>query len=199
MSAVYQKSYDAPELDRREILRYAGVKGEAAGLDRLLDECIDEISGKLVYKVCFCELPIIFEEDHIDLGFARSASQSLRKNLENCESIVLFGATVGIELDRYIARYGYIAPSKALFFQAIGAERIEALCDAFCRDLKEQKSRDGKSIRPRFSPGYGDLALELQRDIFKVLDCSRKIGLSLGESMLMSPSKSVTAIVGILG
>ena len=58
---------------------------------------------------------------------------------------------------------------------------------------------EGKFLKPRFSPGYGDLPLEMQRDIFRVLDCSRKIGLTLNESLLMSPSKSVTAIVGIGG
>ena len=52
-------------------------------------------------------------------------------------------------------------------------------------------------LRSRFSPGYGDLGLEMQKDIFAVLDCPRKIGLSLNESLLMSPSKSVTAIIGI--
>ena len=50
---------------------------------------------------------------------------------------------------------------------------------------------------PRFSPGYGDFPLEAQKDIFRTLDCSRKIGLTLNESLLMSPSKSVTAIVGL--
>ena len=54
-------------------------------------------------------------------------------------------------------------------------------------------------MKPRFSPGYGDLSLEMQRDIFRVLDCPRKIGLTLNESLLMSPSKSVTAIIGISG
>ena len=44
---------------------------------------------------------------------------------------------------------------------------------------------------------YGDLPLEMQKDIFNVLDCSKRIGLTLNESLLMSPSKSVTAIIGI--
>jgi cobalamin-dependent methionine synthase I len=53
------------------------------------------------------------------------------------------------------------------------------------------------ALRPRFSPGYGDLPLELQTNLFKVLDCQHFIGLTLNDSMLMSPSKSVTAIVGL--
>ena len=55
----------------------------------------------------------------------------------------------------------------------------------------------GLPLSARFSAGYGDVPLELQRDIFALLDCPRRIGLTLNESLLMSPSKSVTAIVGI--
>ncbi len=81
--------------------------------------------------------------------------------------------------------------------QAIGAERIESLCDMFCGELAETYAKDGMSLRPRFSPGYGDLPLEAQKSVFKALDCHRKIGLALNDSLLMSPSKSVTAIVGL--
>ena len=81
--------------------------------------------------------------------------------------------------------------------QAIGAERIEALCDVFCEKIRLDAESAGLFPRPRFSPGYGDFPLELQKDIFRVLDCSRKIGLTLNESLLMSPSKSVTAVIGL--
>ena len=90
-------------------------------------------------------------------------------------------------------KYSKISPVKALIFQAIGAERIEKLCDVFCKDIaKERKTK------PRFSPGFGDLPLTIQKDIFAALDCGKNIGLSLTDSMLMSPTKSVTAIVGII-
>ena len=98
-------------------------------------------------------------------------------------------ATVGVGIDRLIAKYSRISPSKALMLQAIGAERIEALCNAFCNDLS---ACDNSCIK-RFSPGYGDLPLEVQRDIFSVLDCGKYIGVSLNGSLVMSPSKSVTA------
>ena len=131
----------------------------------------------------------------LDLTFARTQSVSLRDHLDGCEEVLLLGATVGLELDRLINRYSRVAPAKALMLQAIGAERIEALCDAFCHELGVELSQCGE-MRPRFSPGYGDLPLELQRDIFRVLDCPRKIGLTLNDSLLMTPTKSVTALVG---
>ena len=118
----------------------------------------------------------------------------LSKNLKDCSSVIVFAATIGVEIDRLIAKYGRISPSKALVIQAIGAERIEALCDEFCSDIANEKKM---RLTPRFSPGYGDLPLNIQKNIFDVLDCSKRIGLTLNDSLIMSPSKSVTAFVGV--
>ena len=203
MQAVYVRSYPAPPFQKREILRYAqchvpaGAKGITEEEQNLLEECLAEAAGKLNYQVCWCRLPIIFEADTLDLTFTKTNSKGLRKNLEGCESIILFAATIGLGMDRLIAKYSRLSPAKALFFQAIGAERIESLCDLFCEEWKVRMQAEGKFLRPRFSPGYGDLPLTMQTDIFRVLDCPRKIGLTLNQSLLMTPSKSVTAIMGI--
>ena len=193
-SVVFVRTYDAPAINKKEIFRYAGVRGSVEGLDSLVDECIAEAKEVLAYKVCYREFWILREGQGLDLGFCVTDSSDLGKNLEGCKSIVLFAATLGVGIDRLIARYSAVSPAKALIFDAMGAERIEALCDEFCRDIEAEKG----SVRPRFSAGYGDLPLELQKNIFEVLDAPRKIGLSLSESLVMSPSKSVTAIVGVV-
>ena len=190
---VYKKSYSAPPIDRREALRYAGARGDSDELSALLDRCIEESEGILSYNLCYAEFPLTRVENSLDFGFAEVRSEKLSAHLEGCSRIIILAATVGIELDRLIAKYSRISPAKALLLQGLGAERIEALADKFCGDLVA----DGLVITPRFSAGYGDLSLELQRDIFRVLDCQRKIGLTLNESLLMSPTKSITAIIGI--
>ena len=196
---VCTKTYGAPPLDRREILRYAGVRGQAPELEALLEECIAESEGTLTYKVCWREFPVRRREGVLDLGFAETSSAALGRNLAGCGSVVLFAATVGIGMDRSIARYSALSPAKAVLLQALGAERIEALCDVFNEEVTRRQAASGRETRPRFSPGYGDLPLEMQRKIFAVLDCPRKIGLSLNENLLMSPSKSVTALIGVTG
>ena len=125
-------------------------------------------------------------------------SQGLCRNLQGCDKVILFAATVGLAPDRLIARYGRLSPTKALCMQAIGADRIESLCDAFCDELAADYAAEGYQLRPRFSPGYGDFPLDAQKAFFQALDCHRKIGLSLNDSLLMSPSKSVTALIGLL-
>ena len=194
----FTKGYTAPEVDRKEVLRYARAEGDEATL-ALLESCIAEASDKLSYKVCYARFGIEIHGDEIDLGFTRTRSHSLAKCLEGCHEIVLLSATAGFGIDRLIEKYSLISPSRAIIFQALGSERVEALCDAFCHDLALEEEKNGNTLRPRFSPGYGDLALDLQRDIFATLGCTKAIGITLGDNLFMNPTKSVTAIIGIKG
>lgn len=193
-SVILSKTYIEPPFCEKEILRYAGCRGEREEISVLLKECIDEVKEKLVYKVCYRELSIKTVGDTCDFEVFSVHSEKLARNLKGCEKVILFAATVGVEIDRLIGKYGRLSPTKALLFQAIGAERIEALCDAFCADIKKEYNT---GLEPRFSPGYGDLPLSAQKNIFAVLDPERRIGLTLNSSLLMSPSKSVTAFVGL--
>ncbi len=193
-SVILIKTYNEPPFCEKEILRYAGCKEADSEIAALVKSCIDEIKTKLTYKVCYRKFLVKICDDICDFGAFTLRSKNLAFNLKESESAILFAATVGVEIDRLIAKYGRISPSKALMFQAIGAERIEALCDTFCADISKEYNMDTK---PRFSPGYGDLPLTSQKEIFAVLSPEKQIGLTLNDSLLMSPSKSVTAIVGL--
>ena len=195
MSTVTVKTIERPPFNEREALRYAGCAEAAEDMQKLLAKSFEEADKKLEYKVCFLELPVNTDGDVCFLGSFEIHSKNLAKVLSGCSSVLLFAATVGVGIDRLIAKYGRISPSKAVMLQAIGAERIEALCDTFCKKYEEE---NGLKLKPRFSPGYGDLPLETQKDIFDILECHLKIGLSLNDSLLMSPSKSVTAFAGII-
>lgn len=190
--------WEAPAWNRREIMRYARIRGADDSYNDLIDQCIAESESALCYRVCYTILPVWRSKDALQLGTIAAASTTLEKAIKSADEVLLFAATVGAPFDRLIQRYSQMEPSKALIFQAIGAERIESLCDAFCAKMNTELSSSGKRLTPRVSPGYGDIALDLQRDLFAVLDCPRKIGLTLDESLLMSPSKSVTAIAGIV-
>ena len=181
-----------PEPDMREILRYAGTRTADAATLALARECISEAEGVIAPSVCFREICITTDGEGYELGFARVCSHTLSRALDGCGRAVLFAATLGIGADRLIARYSRLAPSRAVMLDAVLTERIESLCDHFEREVCE-----GRESRARFSVGYGDLPLELQRDIFRFLTPEKNIGLTLNSSLLMSPSKSVTAIIPI--
>ena len=187
------KKYAPPPVDMGEILRYMGCAKENDDALNIAKECLEMCKDVLTYSVCFDEFPISHCDNGVVFPFAKVTSLSLLKHLKEYEKAVIFAGTIGIGLDRFILKYSRISPSYALAFQAIGAERIEALCDVFCEDLKSQNDKTSK----RFSPGYSDLPLQFQTEIFKVLDCNKRLGISLNSALLMSPSKSVTAIIGV--
>jgi len=190
---MFVKHYDAPSFSRKEALRYAGVRESTPQTEALLDECIAIAKDSWQYRVCWEEYPLVQTGNELDLGFAKLTSDALLVNLRGCDRIVLFAATVGFGIDRLIARYKTTSPSRAHMLQALGAERIESLCDVFHEEIRQTLG----DTRPRFSPGFGDVPLALQKQIFLALQCTKHIGVSLGESLLMAPSKSVTAIIGI--
>lgn len=192
MLQIFTRSYELPEISQKEVLRYAGIRGTTepdSELLRRFDEAVSIATVALIPRVCFCELDV----KACDFG----SSLDIRKNLRDSESVILFASTVGLELDRLITRYEVTSPATALLLDAIGSERIETLCDAFCEDMRAEKSVLGMSLRPRFSAGYGDLSIEYQKTLFALLDPPSRIGLTLNDSYLMSPSKSVTAIIGV--
>lgn len=181
----------------KEIRRYMASSDGGKDIRELIDECLAEVSEMLQYKVCYTVLPVESDGSVVTMPCGEIESKNLAKNLQGCEKVIVFAATVGVGIDRLITKYSRLSPAKALCFQAIGAERAEALCDAFCKKMKSELGESGEILKPRFSPGYGDLPLETQKMIFSLLDCPKRIGVTLGDSLLMSPSKSVTAFVGI--
>ena len=85
--------------------------------------------------------------------------------------------------------------AEAVILDAAGSAAVERLCDNFCADLAAALAP--RFLTDRFSPGYGDMPLSDQRALFRVLDISRRIGVTLSESALMIPQKSVTALIGV--
>ena len=194
---IRQKSFDAPTFSRREVFRYAGCKTETEEVSRIIDQCCEETEGRLSYRVCYDIYDLRRDGDFLSFANINTDSNTLKTAFKGCHAVLVFGATVGAEMDRLILKYSHLEPSKALIMQALGAERIESLCDAFCRETAQELTRQGKTLLPRVSPGYGDIPLTMQKELFALLDCPRKIGLTLSEQQIMSPSKSVTALAGI--
>lgn len=186
---------------KRETRRYLGYGREEAdeATEGLISSCLEELFQKASPRFISRELDLILPQDSflVITDAFQTESRNLRKNLEGCEKILLFAATLGAETDLLIQRYERIQMSRAVILQAAAAAYIEACCDRENARWKREYEEKGWYMRPRFSPGYGDFSLDCQKGIVGALEAGKRIGLTLTDSMLMAPSKSVTAVIGL--
>ncbi len=196
MSGLHVVTLPPPDVDPAEVLRYAMQPRSAAAPEELpVQRCIRQ-ARTVVCRAVWRRFDYADQGEVLDLGFAKTNSKSLKRWLEGCRGLILFAATAGFDMERLIARAALISPSEALLMHAVGAAVVEQACDRLCGMLAE--AFPNEHLKPRFSPGYGDLPLTLQRDVFTALEAERHLGLTLQEpSLLMTPLKSVTAIVGL--
>jgi hypothetical protein len=195
---VEVKTYSDAPVNYGEIMRYSGAKKPDDNLKTLIDDCLIECEKEnaVNFAVCFTETPVSVYGDETDFSVFTLKSKNLATAMRGAKSALVFACTVGMGIDRLIKKYTQLDPLKSLILQALGAERVETFIDLFIADY--EKSR-GVKLSPRFSAGYGDLSLSAQRDIFGLLSPQKYLGLTLNDSLLMSPSKSVTAFAGING
>ena len=162
----------------------------------LIRQCEAELERTAAPKAIWREYPLRMDGQRLDLTCFQVSSRNLAVNLKDCERVILFGATLGAGVDLLLQRYGRLQMSKALVLQAASVAMLEEFCDWKNEELKQQYRQQGWYLRPRFSPGYGDFPLECQRPLAAALELSKRIGITLTDSLLMAPSKSVTAVIG---
>lgn len=185
------------QADRKEALRYLGIAKNivpAEEVEALLTECEAEFLAAIAPRAVCGTFDVAAEGDRLDLGFAKVESRSLAINLAGCSRIALFAATLGAGADRLVLKYGKVSPARAAVMQALGAAVAEQWCDEINGQIKREYGR----TKARFSCGFGDLRLSLQREIFAALNVTKRLGITLSDNYFMTPTKSVTAIVGIL-
>ena len=194
--SIVTESFSAPEFTLSKAAYYLGIPHPEDDTRLLCQEALAQLEPRLSYRVSYLRFNCKITEESCDLGFVRIPSRNLARAFRDCEEGVLFCATLGVGVDRLIAKYKATSPARALVINAVATERIEAFCDAFCRSIQE-KEGSGVRVKPRYSPGFGDLPLTFQKTVFSVLEPERRIGVTLNEHCFMTPTKSVTALVGI--
>ncbi len=188
------------DIPQAEIIRYLGYKGQTPDDDTLLqiDECISEVQRCSSFKYVSRRFDLTFEgEDTTIAGPLTLKSKALRRNLLGCDEAIFIAATLGPEIDRLMTRYLRLSISKAAVLQATGAAAIEAYLDSLSDKIAVAVEKEGLFMRPRFSPGYGDLPLEIQGVFLDTLNATKQIGIHLSDGGVMLPEKSVTAIIGL--
>lgn len=130
------------------------------------------------------------------LGFAL-VGENIKALLTGCQGCAVFCATLGSAVDSAISQWSYRDRGFSLILDACANAAIEDICDQVEKGIETAGADRGQFITDRYSPGYGDLPLSVQKPLCAALDAQKRVGVTLSESCLMTPRKSVTAIIGI--
>lgn len=183
-----------------EALRYLGYKKALiTPEDRaLVSGYIQKIRPSIDPRACYRRFPLEVKGDgNIVLPYGQIYSEYLTKNLLGCSEIIFFAATLGAGFDRALKKAIVSSITEAACFQAIGAAFVEALCESLVKKVDSQIKGEGLIQHPRYSPGFADYGLEHQKGIFSCLTPEKYIGVTLMDSLIMAPEKSVTALIGL--
>lgn len=183
-------------LNKKEALRYLGIKSCDADeitlslVDSVYDEIKDLITPKYTYKI----FDMVNTGKSVIVDGVEFKSENLSFCLKDCKQVILFCATIGVGADTLTRKYSVTDRAKCSVAHAVGSALIETYCDNSCCEIAEKL---GVEMRPRYSSGYGDLALSTQKEFFELLDITKHLGITLSDVYLMTPSKSVTAFIGV--
>ena len=186
-------------IDKNEVMRYLGIRGdlEADQIDILIDGCIAEVEDAATPRHALVRIPVSIDAADVTLGPIRTTSRTLARHLKGCSEAVVFAATAGIGIDRLIKRASVSQLARTAVLQAAGAAAVEAYCDQIEQNVRREEAGRGFAAKTRYSPGYGDFSLEVQPQILQLLNASKQAGITLTDGLLMIPSKSVTAVIGL--
>ncbi len=159
----------------------------------VIKKCEDVLRENVRCRYSAVRTDILCEGDVIDFGFMKAESVDLAKNLQGCNEAFIMTMTLGVDVDRLLTKLSATSAAEHYITDALSSALAEAVCD-----YAENRLKGDTVCRPRFSPGYGDLSLDIQKNVLKAVSAEKLLGITLSESNLMIPQKSITAIIGII-
>ena len=194
------------EIDKNEVLRYLQYKNQDIKSDLLdiIDQSIEEtkkiINPRFMMRKYSIKKKKLFDKK--SQVILEGTNLILESNdvydlLLECDECILIAATLGLEIEKEIRKLTYTDLTKGVIIDSCATTAIEEVCDILQDDIAKKLLKEDKYITYRYSPGYGDLPIDINEDIINLLNTSNKIGLTITKDKIMIPRKSVVAIIGI--
>lgn len=189
-------------ISKDEVLKYLGHKKQNINedVDQIIEEAIRESKILIAPKYVFSEYKTILSDAYVGFEGTKLVlpGHDIMEHLRYAKTTVLMAVTVGGMIEKKISYYEKTNLTKAIILDACATTSVEAICDCIEEEVREKAEKDNLTITFRYSPGYGDLPIDVQRDFVDTLNATKMIGLTVSEHNLLMPRKSVTAIIGII-
>ena len=188
-------------IKKSEVLRYLGYNGQEISpeIDSLISELTETAKNICTptYTYIISDIEKTPEGLHLTGTDICLSGNDISMHLNGASKCITFACTLGVGFESTLLRLQAQSMTKALIFDAVGTAFIEEVADVTENTLLSPFIKDGYFSKFRYSPGYGDLSLEFQKKIINTLQCQKRIGLTVTDTNILIPRKSVTAFIGI--
>lgn len=180
-----------PEID---IFQLAAKVPELKGTENKLYQLKKFLKPKIFWRDLNIE-KVKKDELSFDGGAFSLASSYVAQGLKDCHKATLFAVTLGWDLPQYCQR----ALAQGRLWEAtvadiFGSHGVEIVIENFHNYLQGVYLPKGLFSTLRFSPGYGDWSLKVQKNIIPYLHAEKSIKVT--DNFLLEPVKTITALVG---
>ena len=186
-------------IDRSQALRYLGYGTHAPddATARRLEACEARLMSLMRPQYIYRVFPLEYVQGQPSLTGCRLPleGKDIAAHLSGCSHGALLAATLSASVDQCLRQAQATDMTDALLYDALASAAIEQVCDAAAEAL--HRAMPALYQTWRFSPGYGDFPLAVQPVLLDVLDAPKRIGLCATDSCLLTPAKSVTALIGL--
>lgn len=191
------------KIDARTALKYAGIRlhqlseaQQALWISRIMD-LYEKYRGEVHPKTFVFKSRLLWRDgtpviEHPEMELP---GKMAARRLSGCSEILVIAGTLGQVYEKILARLQKENPEEALLFDSLGSVWVEGVLDDLTDQL--QKRLPDLQFTQRFSIGYEDLPLSLQKELFEKFDIASKTGIELQPSLMMFPTKSITAFIGL--
>lgn len=183
------------QIDISEAMRYLGAAEGGEALRAQVAAASERIRERPRYIYRVMELTWRNDVPFLPQIHMELPGKTAKTLLEDCSQVILLACTLGLSFDAFLGREQTRDMAAAVILDACASALVEQGCDAAEQEISSRFP--DLYLTDRFSPGYGDLPLSLQKDLCAALDAQRRLGIYVNESMLMTPQKSVTALIGL--
>jgi len=192
-------------IDKAQVLRYLGYKNTkdqnmSSMIEKKVDIAIREASVLAVPQINYDFFNFVLDAKNKKIIFKEElyfSGEYIFKNLEKAEEIVIAILTLGDKIEKKSAElFSQGEYLRGMIYDAVGSAALKDLNSSFFKKLCAKAGNEKRRVSRGFSPGSGDWSIEEQATIFKLLN-AESIGVSLKESMMMAPVKSISVVYGL--
>jgi len=180
-------------IDPAQVIRAMGYSEAAPpNLEERIAQAVNDAMPLIQPSGTYTTLKIKSVADSVTTKEITIQSRDVAALLKPCSRLSLLLVTIGPLIEQRAQESDAL---DSLILDTLGSIAVEEAANKVNQIISDEAEAKGFKTTRRYSVGYGDWNISQQKELLVLLE-GKKIGVTLTESSIMLPQKSITAVLG---